>query len=257
MNIKKIKFKKKLAGAVIVASAFFIGFMPITAFAHSNEDAETEVVESQTETEPQTEQATEAVTEEPQGPLTPDGNLSLVDDYGSTENGGKQFITVVTKKGNYFYIIIDRDDKGQQTVHFLNMVDESDLLSLMDDDEAKDYVDSIASTEDGNTENVEQTKANTEESTEPIEQPQKKVIDKMKDKGTSKKMSILALVCLLTAGGIIGYLYLRNVKKKDKKQEGEDPDLDYEDDEEDYLAEISTDEENTEEFEVESENEEK
>lgn len=36
------------------------------------------------------------------GPLTPDGNLELVDDYGSLEIGGKQFITVATKSGNYF-----------------------------------------------------------------------------------------------------------------------------------------------------------
>ena len=81
--------------------------------------------------------------EETFGPLTPDGNLSLVDDYGSIEAGGKQFITVATKKGNYFYIIIDRYDQGDETVHFLNMVDESDLLSLMDDEEAQAYIDAM------------------------------------------------------------------------------------------------------------------
>ena len=48
--------------------------------------------------------------------LTPDGNLTLVDDVGSPTKSGKQFITAVTKNGNYFYIIIDRDDKGEETV---------------------------------------------------------------------------------------------------------------------------------------------
>ena len=43
--------------------------------------------------------------------LTPDGNLTLVDDVGSADKSGKQFITAVTKNGNYFYIIIDRDDQ--------------------------------------------------------------------------------------------------------------------------------------------------
>ena len=56
-------------------------------------------------------------------PLTPKGNATLVDDYG----GNKQLITVTTKSGNYFYILIDRAAEGEQTVHFLNQVDEADL----------------------------------------------------------------------------------------------------------------------------------
>lgn len=66
--------------------------------------------------------------------LTPDGNLSLIDDIGSSTRSGKQFITVETRNGNVFYLIIDRDDEGEETVHFLNQVDEADLLSLMGDD---------------------------------------------------------------------------------------------------------------------------
>ena len=65
--------------------------------------------------------------------LTPDGNLSLIDDIGTT--GGKQFITLQTKAGNTFYLIIDRDDEGEQTVHFLNQVDEADLMALTEDGE--------------------------------------------------------------------------------------------------------------------------
>lgn len=65
--------------------------------------------------------------------LSPDGNLSLIDDIGSAAKNGKQFITVETKNGNVFYLIIDRDDEGKETVHFLNQVDEADLLTLMED----------------------------------------------------------------------------------------------------------------------------
>lgn len=47
---------------------------------------------------------------------------------------------MVTKNGNYFYLVIDRGDKGESTVHFLSQVDERDLFSLMDEDNS-DYYD--------------------------------------------------------------------------------------------------------------------
>ena len=62
--------------------------------------------------------------------LTPEGNAALVDDFG----GNKQLITVTTKAGNYFYILIDRANEDKETaVHFLNQVDEADLTALMED----------------------------------------------------------------------------------------------------------------------------
>ena len=65
---------------------------------------------------------------EPEGvPITPKGNATLVDDF----YGDKQLITVTTKAGNYFYILIDRANEDKETsVHFLNQVDDADLLAL-------------------------------------------------------------------------------------------------------------------------------
>ena len=70
--------------------------------------------------------------------LTPDGNLTLVDDItqGNGE-GNKQFLTVQSKNGNYFYLVIDRSG-DKENVHFLNLVDESDLLALMEDGDAEE-----------------------------------------------------------------------------------------------------------------------
>lgn len=79
-------------------------------------------------------------TEKPEGSpaLTPDGNLTLLDDIGSSIKSGKQFVTVETKGSNVFYLIIDRDDKGAETVHFLNQVDEADLMNILADGKAEE-----------------------------------------------------------------------------------------------------------------------
>ena len=69
--------------------------------------------------------------------LTPEGNMTLIDDmiqgYGEES---KQFLTVNSKNGNTFYLVIDRSGK-QNNVHFLNQVDEADLMALMEDGEAE------------------------------------------------------------------------------------------------------------------------
>ena len=71
------------------------------------------------------------VLREPEEPGTTHArrNATLVDDFG----GNKQLITVTTKAGNYFYILIDRNDEGENTVHFLNQVDDADLSALLED----------------------------------------------------------------------------------------------------------------------------
>lgn len=77
--------------------------------------------------------------------LTPVGNLTLIDDILQDENTAsvesveneqksKQFITVQSKNGNYFYIIIDRSG-DQENVYFLNLVDEADLFALLETEE--------------------------------------------------------------------------------------------------------------------------
>ncbi len=58
------------------------------------------------------------------------------------------------------YIIIDRDDKGEETVHFLNQVDEADLLKLMDEEEVAEF-----------TKPVEETKPEVVETVPEITEP--------------------------------------------------------------------------------------
>lgn len=63
-------------------------------------------------------------------PLTPDGNLEIVDDIVHED---KQFITVKSRSGAEFYIVIDRS-RESDNVYFLNQVDDVDLFALLEDD---------------------------------------------------------------------------------------------------------------------------
>lgn len=73
-------------------------------------------------------------------PLDEEGN-AYTRDLLYDKDCHKQFITVQTRGGNTFYIIIDYDapineEEEQYQVYFLNMVDDADLLPLLDEDTA-------------------------------------------------------------------------------------------------------------------------
>ena len=97
----------------------------VTAFAYGEDPDGDSYVE---ETTPPTEAT-------PDNVLTPEGNMTLVDDIQGEDAADKQFITVTSKDSHYFYIIIDRADSGENTVHFLNQVDEADLLALIEEEQ--------------------------------------------------------------------------------------------------------------------------
>ena len=161
--------------------------------------------------------------EPPSAALTPDGNLTLVDDYDEAhaDGSGKQFITLVTKAGNTFYLIIDRDDEGEQTVHFLNLVDEADLLALMDEDTAAKYT---------KPEPEVQPPAETQP---PEDGDGKDEPDAEKPAPKVNPLPALILVLALLGGGGF-FAYTKFFKGKKKEQAKPDPDADYLDDEEDY-----------------------
>ena len=181
--------------------------------------------------------------------LTPDGNLSLIDDLGGASSG-KQFITVETKGGNVFYLIIDRDDEGAQTVHFLNQVDEADLLALMEDGEVQETPAVCTCTQKCQAGAVntacpvcavnmsECAGKAPEEEPEPEPEPEKK-------SGSGGALVLILLLAVLGGGG--AFAYIKFIKPKQGAKVSADPD-DYDfEDEEEYINEDAPEPEETEE----------
>ena len=81
------------------------------------------------------EQTGEPIIIKPENAFTPNGNMTLIDNVEGEDEGEKQFIIVQSKNGHYFYIVIDYAAEGENTVHFLNQVDEADLMAILAEEE--------------------------------------------------------------------------------------------------------------------------
>lgn len=212
------KIRKLGIGIASIASAMLI--MTNTAFAQAQE----EVTSSK-------------------NALTPEGNSKLVD---SIRDGKKEFLTVQTKDGKYFYIIIDYDANGNKTVHFLNQVDSSDLAP-------------IAKTTDNNNASLANLFGEKKETPKPAPKPEEskptetmpvetsvssstsskqQAIINNKDKNTSSSGNFIIFLALL--GGIvacaIGFgIFLFKKIKKAKEHTDVDIDEYVEDHEDDFI----------------------
>ena len=216
MKIKKL-------GALLVSVALCAG-MAAPAFAYGGEPVEE--VEQPVLTSTTDEEDVVTVTDEETGALTPEGNLTLVDDYHTSysDGSGQQFITLVSKSGATFYLVIDRNAKGQQTVHFMNLVDEADLLALMEEDAADAYTaekEAAAKAEQDKLKAEEEAKKAAEEAEKAANAPKENKVTKY----AAAFLGVIALIALAAGGGF--YFFIQQKNKKQAEKEAIDPDADY------------------------------
>ena len=218
--------------SALCAALVLMGGFSVTAFAQgTGQPPETE----QTAESDATNDSNVVVEKtEDSPPLTPEGNAALVDDFG----GNKQLITVTTKAGNYFYILIDRANEDKETaVHFLNQVDDADLAALTEDGQKQEEPPAVCNC----TEKCEAGAVNTDclvcatdmsscTGKEPEPEIPETPAPEKPEKTSGLNPAVLILV-LAIMGGIGAVIYLKFVKKKPQSANPHDPD-DYEYDEE-------------------------
>lgn len=204
-----------------------------------------------------TENVTVPEQKEDQPALTPDGNMTLIDDILQNDNfasveegetvGNKQFITVQSKNGNYFYLVIDRSG-DTENVYFLNLVDEADLLALMESGETE-TTPVVCSCTDKCAAGAVNTaceicKVNMSECVgkEAVTEPEPTTPtepEEPKDEGGNNTLLLLLVLLILSGGGALAYFKL--IKPKQGVKVSADPD-DYEFEDEEYMADDTPDE---------------
>ena len=211
------------------------------------------------ETETDSEIPYSTIDENEKSPLafTPDGNLTLIDDFlqiesnatEDTEQIEKQFITVQSKNGNTFYLVIDRNGETEN-VYFMNLVDEADLTALIEGEDGNTAVPACTCTDKCavgaiNT-NCEVCRSNMSEcigkeavadpepdESNPNEEP-------VEEQSSANFLPVILIVVAGAAGGAVYWFKFR--KPKVKTSGDSDPDdYDYGQDDDDYDEETEID----------------
>ena len=233
---------RKLAPLFCAAALTLSLAVPAGAYYASNEDGSNEPGGPITSVAVTTEPVAEPTLPSPGG-LTPDGNLALIDDilggayYSSEEVGDSQmqFVTVESKNGNTFYLVIDH---ATGDVYFLNLVDETDLLALLEDEgyEIECNCETRCVPGEVNTscpvcraDLNECTGAEPEPTPEPTETP---VTEPQKDSSSFNAAALLPIVLIAVLGTGGAYYFLKVRKRKPDTSGSTDlDDYDFPDDE--------------------------
>lgn len=223
--------------SMLALCALLICSFSMTAFAYADDTEQNLPVTEATQPEEMPELETPAETLPEGEPIDDEGNAHTRDLlYDKATN--KQFITIQTKSGNTFYIVIDYDapineEEEQYQTYFLNMVDESDLLALMDEDSVAALTTCTCAEkcEAGHVStscpvcknNMSECTGTVSEPEAPAEEPEP--VENETPRKSSNMGMIIVIIAVVGIGGA-GYYYIKFVRGKKK-----DEDMDFFDDE--------------------------
>ncbi len=202
-----MKNKIRWIAAAVLAMGMMCGSMTVSAFV--DETAMEENVDVYIgETEPETEAT----------PFAIPGNGQLVDDKENDDT--KQFLTVQTKNGNTFFLVIDRSS-NMENVYMLSMIDEDDFAEF------------IPEGQEGETETEAPTVWMPETEPEPVEtEPPALQETEQETEPAQEGMGGQAVLWggILIAILIALFFYMKVVKPKKSGEGAESEDLEFYDD---------------------------
>lgn len=211
------KLKKWLMVLAMAAGVFSSTAM--TAFAYTGDTGQTETAgetaagETQTVIPEQTESIGEteaAAQEEASGEagtsFSIPGNGEVLDD--KTDDGTKEFLTIQTKNGNTFFLVLDRSS-NTENVYMLSMIDENDLAEFMDETQ------------------TEETPQVVIPETETTVMPEETEPETVQPEDGGMNTGALLTIGLLAAGGIGAGYYFKVVKPKKEEAQEDDEDLEF------------------------------
>ncbi|WP_277406681.1 CD1107 family mobile element protein [Lacrimispora xylanisolvens] len=206
----KVRIKRWAVLFMVMLGTVFSTSMSAFAYTENAEQqtAETEVSE-ETESTEETDVLEENQSESEATPFSIPGNGQLLDD--KSEDGTKQFLTIQTKSGNTFFMVLDRSS-NTENVYMLSMIDENDLAEFVSEtSEPAAEIPAVVL---------------PEQETKPVTTDTESEVESEPEAGGMSTGAILAII-LIIVGGIGGYYYFKIVKPKKDEEEAEDEDLEF------------------------------
>lgn len=210
------KFNRWVMALAVAAGIFSSTAM--TAFAYVPDPQQTEAatepvsqnegaVIPEQEAAGQTEGTPQEETQGGETPFSIPGNGEVLDD--KTGDGTKEFLTIQTKNGNTFFLVLDRSS-NTENVYMLSMVDENDLAEFLDETKTEEAPQVVIP----ETEAPAESETESETGSEPV-QPKEE---------DGRNTGALLAVGVLAAGAIGAGYYFKVVKpkKEESQEDGED-----------------------------------